>query len=110
LKAELLQRLKTHITSSENIDYKAPEVVNFTRKYRNTYHAEPTTYAIKGFDEGLYFGRLLGEDKDGLKKLDQIEFTGLHNIFHFEKKPGLGWVNTHVNVFKYSNFALKQVK
>ncbi len=109
LKAELLQRLKTHITSSENIDYKAPETLNFIYKYRNSYHVEPTAFAIKGFDEGLYFGKLLAM-YDDLKNMNQNEFTGLHNIFRFEKKPGLGWVNTHVNVFKYSNFALKQVK
>ena len=110
LKADLLQRLKTHITSSNQINYKAPATLTFMRNYRKTYHAEPSDYAIKGFDEGLYFGRLLGEDKDGLKNLGQNNITGMHNSFQFVKKPGQGWVNTHVNVLKYANFALKQVK
>jgi ABC-type branched-subunit amino acid transport system substrate-binding protein len=110
LKAELLQGLKTHITSSNNIDYKAEPTLEFTRNYRKTFKAEASEYSIKGFDEGLYFGGLLGKDNDGLKNLGQNEFTGLHNSFRFVKKPGLGWINTHVNVLKYSNFALKQVK
>ena len=110
LKTELLQSLKTHITSADNIDYKAATTQNFIRNYRKAFKAEPSAYSIKGFDEGLYFGDLLGKDNDGLKNLAQNEYTGLHNSFRFVKKPGLGWVNTHVNVLKYSNFALKKVK
>jgi ABC-type branched-subunit amino acid transport system substrate-binding protein len=110
LKAELLQNLKTHITSSNNIDYKADATLEFTRNYRKTFKAEASEYSIKGFDEGMYFGNLLGKDNDGLKNLGQNKFTGLHNSFRFVKKPGLGWINTHVNVLKYTNFALKQVK
>lgn len=110
LKAELLQGLKTHITSSNNIDYKANATLEFTRNYRKAFKAEPSEYSIKGFDEGVYFGNLLGKDNDGLKNLGQNEYTGMHNSFSFVKKPGLGWVNTHVNVLKYSNFALKKVK
>jgi hypothetical protein len=110
LKAELLQDLKTHITSGDNIDYKADATLEFTRNYRSTFKAEASEYSIKGFDEGMYFGHLLGKDNDGLKNLGENKFTGLHNSFRFTKKPGLGWINTHVNVLKYSNFALKQVK
>ena len=110
LKTELLQNLKTHITSGDNIDYKAEATLEFTRNYRKTFNAEASEYSIKGFDEGLYFGNLLGNDNDGLKNLGQNKFTGLHNSFRFVKKPGLGWINTHVNVLKYTNFALKQVK
>ena len=110
LKAELLQGLKTHITSANNIDYKAANTLNFTRNYRSIFKADPSEYSIKGFDEGMYFGNLLGKDNNGLKNLGENKFTGLHNSFRFVKKPGLGWINTHVNVLKYSNFALKQVK
>ena len=110
LKAELLQGLKTHITSADNIDYKAAATMTFIRNYRKMFKAEPSEFSIKGFDEGLYFGNLLGKDNDGLKNLGQNEYTGLHNSFRFVKKPGLGWINTHVNVLKYTNFALKKVK
>jgi ABC-type branched-subunit amino acid transport system substrate-binding protein len=111
LNAELLQRLKTHITTADKVDYKATATLTFLRSYRKAYHTEPTDFAIKGFDEGLYFGRLLGIDQDNVKtQLEKNDFTGLHNEFHFVKKPGLGWVNTHVNVLKYSNFELKRAE
>ncbi|GAB2685092.1 hypothetical protein GCM10027037_03160 [Mucilaginibacter koreensis] len=110
LKAERLQRLKTHITSAERIDYRSTGAITFIHNYRNTYHHDPTEYAFKGFDEGLYFGRVLADDDNNLSQLNKQEFTGLHNSFSFEFKPGQGWINTHVNLFKYVNFELKQVE
>jgi len=108
LKADLLQRLDTHITSSDHVDYKAENTIAFVKQYRNIYHAEPNSYAIKGFDEGMYLGRLLATDS--MKNITTVNFSGLHNDFEFEKKPGIGWVNTHVNMYKYANFELKKAE
>jgi hypothetical protein len=108
LKADLLQRLNTHITSSDRIDYKAANTVTFITDYRSEYNAEPTAYAFKGFDEGLYLGQLLANGD--LKNLSGKDYEGLHNNFHFQKKVGLGWINTHINIYKYSNFELKKVE
>jgi hypothetical protein len=106
LKAKQLQRLRTHITSADNVDYRSAETINFIRSYRNTWLTEPSVYALKGFDEGLYFGRLLAENS--LKNM--ADFNGLHNSFHFQKIAGMGWVNTHVKLLMYSNFELKKVE
>jgi ABC-type branched-subunit amino acid transport system substrate-binding protein len=110
LKPDLLQRLKTHITTTDRVDYKSPQILTFIRNYRKAYRSEPTHYAMMGFDEGIYFGALLGENPDDLKKLDKKDFTGLLNKYRFIKKPGLGWINTHVNVLQYNNFELKKVE
>jgi hypothetical protein len=108
LKIDILQRLKTHITSGDQVDYKSDASMEFVRVYHRAYHVEPTDFAIKGFDEGMYFGRQLIDNN--FAALDKADFTGLHNHFHFIKKNGLGWVNTHVNVLMYANFELKQVE
>jgi Periplasmic binding protein len=110
LKPDMLHGLKTHITSTDRVDYKSAEIVAFVHIYRKAYHSEPTHYALMGFDEGMYFGNLLGENKDELTKLDRNDFKGLLNQYHFVKKPGLGWINTHVNVLQYGNFELKKVE
>ncbi|MBV8388847.1 MAG: ABC transporter substrate-binding protein [Mucilaginibacter sp.] len=110
LKPDLLQRLKTHITTTDRVDYKSPQILAFIRTYRKFYRTEPTHYAMMGFDEGMYFGTVLGENPDDLKKLDKKDFTGLLNKYRFIKKPGLGWINTHVNVLQYNNFELKKVE
>ncbi|HEY2582915.1 MAG TPA: amino acid ABC transporter substrate-binding protein, partial [Mucilaginibacter sp.] len=87
---------------------KAANTVTFIRSYRQAYNTEPTAYAIKGFDEGLYLGQLLATDN--LKNITQTNFSGLDNSFRFQKIAGLGWVNTHVDIFKYANFDLKKVE
>lgn len=110
LKAGLLQRLKTHITSSDKVDYKSPETNTFIRQYRRTYHTEPTEFAIKGFDEGFYFGQMLAREDDSYRRPEQNDYTGIHNNFHFEKRPGMGWINTHVDILRYENYELKLVQ
>jgi len=112
LKAELLQRLKTHITSSDRVNYKASSTVKFLRNYRKLYKIEPSEYAIKGFDEGLYFGKLLANSSSGNIKpeLEKTDFDGIHNNFNFVGLAGSGWVNTYVDVLTYVNFELKKVE
>jgi len=108
LKADLLQRLDTHVTSSDHIDFKAPNVIAFMKQYRDIYHTEATSFAIKGFDEAFYLGGQLSAGT--VANLGSADFSGLHNEFIFKKKTGQGWINTHVDVYKYANFELKKVE
>lgn len=108
LKADLLQRLNTYVTSADHINYKDPGVMAFSRRYRDEYKVEPSDFSIKGFDEGLYLGKQIAAGD--VKNLMGDDFRGLHNNFHFAKKPGVGWINTHVNIYKYTNFELKKVE
>lgn len=110
LHSDILQRLRTHITSADHVDYKAPATVNFMTEYRKAFHIEASEYAIKGFDEGLYFGKLLGENNGDVRKMDKINFEGIHNDFNMVKHPGVGYVNTHVNVMDYRYYELRKVE
>ncbi|WDF54525.1 ABC transporter substrate-binding protein [Mucilaginibacter sp. KACC 22063] len=110
LKADLLQRLKTVITSTEHVNYKLGSTVTFVRAYRKAYHIDPSLYAIKGFDEGYFFGHLIAESNGAQIKPELINYDGIHNDFHFVKQPGIGWINAHVSVLKYSNFELKVIE
>jgi hypothetical protein len=109
LKSALLQRLNAHITSTDKVDYKSAQTNTFLRSYRHIYRTEPTDFAIKGFDQGLYFAKLLAGGKD-FNKPDLEDFNGIHNSFHFIKKPGVGWINTHVDILKYENYDLKKIQ
>lgn len=110
LQAELLQHIKTHITTSDRVDYRSPAIIAFIRNYKKVYHIEPTEYAIKGFDAGYYFGGLISTNPAALKHLDQYNYTGLLNDFNFRKSEGNGWINTHVRMLQYQNFDLKPVQ
>ncbi|MBD1392406.1 ABC transporter substrate-binding protein [Mucilaginibacter glaciei] len=110
LKAAQLQRLHTYITSADKVNYKSGQTNVFLRSYRHAYHAEPTDFAIKGFDQGMYFGTLLAQEDNSNIKFEQDDYNGIHNSFHFIKKPGLGWINTHVDILRYENFDLKKIE
>jgi hypothetical protein len=110
LKHDMLDDIKAHITSTDRVDYKSAVINDFIRLYRKTYHIEPTHYAMMGFDEGMYFGELLGNDDKSLNELDKNDFSGLLNKYHFVKRPGLGWINTHANILEYSNLELKKAE
>ncbi|MBW4890609.1 ABC transporter substrate-binding protein [Mucilaginibacter sp. HMF5004] len=110
LQTELLQHLKTHITTSDRVDYKSAAITAFIRSYKKVYHIEPTEYAIKGFDEGYYFGNLISTNPNAFKRLDQNNYTGLLNDFNFKKSEGNGWINTHVRMLQYQNFDLKPIQ
>jgi len=107
LRAEQLQKLNTFITSTDHVDYRSARVVKFVKDYRKAYHAEPSEFAFKGYDEGMYFGGMSAGDASNFKLQD---FSGLHNDFHFVYVNGTGWINTHVNLLKYANFDLKPVE
>jgi hypothetical protein len=110
LHTDILQRLKTHITSTDKIDYKAAATTKFLRAYRKTYHTEASEYAIKGFDEGLYFGRLLAINNGDARNMTKNDFNGIHNSFHFIKKPGVGYINTNVNMMDYRYYELRKAE
>jgi hypothetical protein len=110
LHSDILQRLRTHITAADMVDYTAPATVSFMRQYRKTYHIEASEYAIKGFDEGMYFGKLLGENSGDIKNMTKVDYNGLHNNFHLVKRPAIGYVNTHVNVMDYRYYELRKVE
>jgi hypothetical protein len=110
LHSDILQRLRTHITSADKVDYKAAATVDFMARYRKNFRSEASEYAIKGFDEGMYFGKLLGENNGNIKNMTRVDFDGIHNKFHLVKRAGVGYVNTHVNVMDYRYYELRKVE
>jgi len=107
---EKLQNLGTIISSSYKIDYKSLNVIQFIKKYRALYGFEPGEYAFKGFDIACYFGGLLA--KHGEKYIDYLtkeRYRGLHNTFSFIRDDQFGYINNHVMLLRYKDYALNQI-
>ncbi|PST82247.1 amino acid ABC transporter substrate-binding protein [Pedobacter yulinensis] len=105
-----LQKLNTSITSSYKVDYKSAVTKSFIRKYRSTFGFEPGEYAFKGFDNGLYFGRLLSKYGPAYARhLPDEPYKGLHNNFRFVYDRELGYINTELMLLRYSNYALQVI-
>ncbi|WP_026898632.1 ABC transporter substrate-binding protein [Daejeonella oryzae] len=111
LNVEKMQGLNTKITASYFIDYKSEDVKNFTSRYRQEFGLEPSEFAVKGFDTGYFFGKLLGKyGTDYLNHISTEQYQGLHNKFHFKKDEKFGYTNTEVMMLKYSGFELQVIK
>ncbi len=111
LSPEKMQALKTRISASYFVNYKAQNVKSFVARYRDEFGLEPSEYSFKGFDIAYYFGSLLEKyDKEYADYLIKESYTGLHSEFHFIKDPKLGYRNTSLMLLKYQNFSLQPVK
>jgi ABC-type branched-subunit amino acid transport system substrate-binding protein len=111
LSQEKMQALKSRISTSYFVNYKAQNVKNFIARYRDEYGIEPSEYSFKGFDIGYYFGGLLEKyGKDYADHLDDSVYQGLHTIFKFSRDPKLGYINRELILLRYNNFELQPVK
>lgn len=111
LSQEKMQALKSRISTSYFVNYKAQNVKNFIARYRDEYSIEPSEYSFKGFDIGYYFGGLLQKyGKDYADHLEDNNYQGLHTVFKFYKDPKLGYINTELLLLRYTNFELQPVK
>lgn len=106
-----LQLLNTVITTSYRVNYQDNRVINFVKKYRSAFSFEPSEYSFKGFDIGIYFGKLLSKyGEDYLKYVTREFYHGLHNDFSFVYNPQLGYINTNLMLLRYKNYALQLEK
>jgi len=109
--AEKLQALNTIVSSSYKVDYRRPAVISFVKKYRASYQFEPSEYAFKGYDIGLFFGGLIARSgPDFLKQITKHNYRGLHNSFHFVHDEQFGYINTSLMLLQYKNFALNTIE
>lgn len=107
LNTTLLQRLQARITSSSRINYQSQLVIDFVREFRSDYKSEPNEYAFKGFDAGMYFGKMVAKNGSAFSDdMDKQDYEGLSNKLIWQKTT-YGWVNSHVFVLKYDNLQLK---
>ena len=103
-----LQALKTRLTSSYFLNNKDASVKHFISRYRDEYNIAPTEYAIKGFDTGYYFGKLLAlHGTDYVKYITEETYQGLHNKFRFKRDEKLGYINTELMLLQYQGFELR---
>lgn len=89
LRLDYAQKLKVHFTSSSYIapDFYSP-ANSFYKSYVESFHTEPSEYAVKGYDLMLFFGNLLvkyGAQVDSMLCIER--FNGIHTKFQFGIHP-----------------------
>lgn len=84
---DVYENLNLHISSAIFVDPYSPAVQSFKRNYYDRYGTAPEEQAFRGYDDMLYFGRML--KKHGTK------FQ-----FFLDQEPGLGYLHTQFNIQK----------
>lgn len=106
-----MDNLNTHVITSEFADYEADDVKNFVRLFRETYQAEPESYAFKGYDAGLFFFSALM--KYGTHFTDCLPYNSTSTLFgkyHFVSTEGNGFENQEWKILHMNNFKYEQVR
>lgn len=99
-----MQSFDAVISSTYYIDQRQTSVRDFRTWYRDEFSIEPSEFAYKGYDTGMYFGLLLNRyGKDYSKHLVDTEYEGLHNTFQFEYNSTWGFVNQAVHFLRFNN-------
>lgn len=107
---DLMQQIGLRFASNYLLNRSEQNVQGFIRAYKNRYVANPSRYAVIGFDIGTYFGRL-ARNKPGIEDaLNESDFKGLHAEFKFKKVPGQGYENSSIMILKYSQGQLLEDK
>jgi len=129
MRLDYAQKLNVHFTSSSFIapDFYSP-ANPFYKSYVDSFHAEPSEYAIKGYDLMLFFGNLLvkyGAQVDSMLYVEQ--FNGIHTKFRFgihpaelnspnpiDGSPAIPVTdfieNKYVRLLKYEGYEVKEVE
>lgn len=103
LNPEYLSALRTCISSSYFIDEKKPEVQQFRKDYFSLFKVIPSEFAFKGYDTGVFFGRLLAKyPTDYAEKLVKEKHMGASIGFEFVHDPALGYINTSVRLLRFN--------
>lgn len=107
LNMDMVQKLNIHITTDFLVDYLDPKTNEFLKAYRLAYSSDPSEAAIKGFSQGMYFGKLLAEKGDKfVQEMLKESVPALNTIYCFDEIKNSGFQNKKVFVLKYIDYEL----
>ncbi len=104
-------QLQLHLFAPFFVDYTDSSVKNFIEKYRETFRAEPNSYAFQGYDVMFYFLNALKKyGEEFLYCLPQHRMNLLRSSYHFERNNQKGGLeNRTIYNLRYSkNFEISR--
>jgi hypothetical protein len=110
------EKLNVHLTASSFLDPQSTEISSFQRQFFDRYGSIPTLEAFLGYDNFLYFGKML--NKYGTKfqyYMDQEQSQGLLTKYQFEPiifsnprtrelSPIERFENKYVHILKFQDY------
>ena len=107
LELEHLFNINLHFASATFVDYSNFAIIDFLKKYRDTFATEPDYLAFKSYDAMMYFSQLMMNYGTDLPSIMSSPFNkptlGLASIFNFRRATELGgFENQNVFFINYS--------
>jgi len=110
--ANLWDKFDMHILTPYDIDYRDAATRRFVLNFRQKFNDEPNEYAIRGYDDMMYYGLALKSyGKYFENRLPEQKIRLLHSIYNFQRSPESGiWENTSLHMLEFHDFQLKKVE
>ena len=104
IEVDHFHKASMHLSIADYIDYNAPEVKDFIKKYRALYNAEPDQFAFQGYDVTAYFISLCQKyGNDWPDMLEKSEKEMLKGTFRFVREGEGGYINTATRRIVFEN-------
>lgn len=105
LDPDYLIGLNLHLYSNSWVDYSDPGTVDFVRKFREEYNAEPDPYAFQGFDLAHYFfSAMMRYGADFKECVPSYPYRGLQTEYRFRGGGNDGYINSWVNIYRIDQY------
>ena len=108
-----MMHVKLHLYSNKYVDFSYEPVQKFSSKFMQAYNTLPQVkdYGFDGFDITYFFlSSLMKYGRQFGRQVNEYNYQGLQNSFHFHKIEGGGYENSAVNFYKFENNNLKRVQ
>lgn len=112
LETSHLLNLNLHTFTPSLVNYNSFKVNAWIKKFRQTYHTEPSSrnFAFEGFDVGFYFlTALYNYGRDFTACLEYISVPLIQTRFKFEEKSLSGYQNTYWNLGNYRDYQYQKI-
>ncbi|OQA02258.1 MAG: putative peptidoglycan endopeptidase LytE precursor [Bacteroidetes bacterium ADurb.Bin408] len=105
-----LDKLKYHYFTTNYINYRNANTIDFIEKFRLKYEIEPDNYAFLGYDIGLFFiNSLYDYGPNFTECINNIPAGFLFSPLQFRVNPFQGsYDNITINFLRYNNFILEE--
>ncbi len=104
INTEYFHRLNLHYLTPNYIDYSAPDVQNFIKKYKNRFYAEPNQDSFRGYDIAAFFIGAFKQYGQNFKyKLGDYQHPTLQSDFNMQKNNEFsGYMNRTLYIMNYT--------
>ncbi|MCX6352897.1 MAG: ABC transporter substrate-binding protein [Bacteroidetes bacterium] len=103
---EVWQKYNLHLLTPYFVNNKDEDVKNFTTTHREKYNDEPDEWSFRGYDEMLFYGRMMGKYGKYFQRYLSTDNnrTTFHTVYQFEKNDCSPWRNKTVHVLYFENY------